>query len=61
VGKNLLDKSSKFLPNIGLPNKVMFDMMRVASVALHPGTDVLIGMDILGLGEETTSAHVEAG
>lgn len=39
------------LVNIGLPNKVMFSMMRVAQVALHEGVDALIGMDILGLGD----------
>jgi hypothetical protein len=39
------------LVNITLPNRVMFPMMRVAMVALHGGIDVLIGMDILGVGD----------
>jgi hypothetical protein len=39
------------LVNIGLPNKVMFPMMRVAQIALHGGIDALIGMDILGVGD----------
>jgi predicted aspartyl protease len=39
------------LVNIGLPNKVMFPMVRVAKVALHGSIDVLIGMDILGVGD----------
>jgi len=29
----------------------MFPMMRLAKVALHGGIDVLIGMDILGVGD----------
>jgi SEC-C motif-containing protein/aspartyl protease len=36
---------------IGLPNKVMFPMMRLAQVALHGRVDALIGMDILGVGD----------
>lgn len=39
------------LVNIGLPNRVMFPMMRVAQIALHGGMDALIGMDILGVGD----------
>jgi len=45
------------LVNIGLPNKVMFPMMRVAQVALHGGIDVLIGMDILGVGDFAVTHH----
>src|SRR5579862_8431449 len=30
------------LVNIGLPNKVMFPMMRLAQIALHGGVDALI-------------------
>lgn len=39
------------LVNIGLPNKVMFRMVRVAKMELHGGIDALIGMDILGMGD----------
>jgi len=45
------------LVNIGLPNKVMFPMMRVAQIALHGGIDVLIGMDILGAGDFAVTHH----
>ncbi|HLJ16109.1 MAG TPA: aspartyl protease family protein [Bryobacteraceae bacterium] len=45
------------LVNIGLPNKVMFTMMRVAQVALHGEIDALIGMDILGVGDFTVTHH----
>jgi hypothetical protein len=45
------------LVNIGLPNKVMFPMMRVAQIALHGGIDVLIGMDILGVGDFAVTHH----
>jgi hypothetical protein len=36
------------LINIGLPNGVMFAMLRVAQMTLHGGIDVLIGMDVIG-------------
>jgi len=39
------------LVNIGLPNRVMFGMMRVAKMTLRPDIDALIGMDILGQGD----------
>ncbi len=39
------------LVNIGLPNKVMVQMVRVAQMVLHGGIDALIGMDILGIGD----------
>ncbi len=45
------------LVNIGLPNKVMFPMMRVAQIALHGGIDALIGMDILGAGDFAVTHH----
>ena len=47
------------LVNIGLPNKVMFPMMRVAQVAVQGGIEVLIGMDILGVGDEGVRLTVE--
>jgi hypothetical protein len=39
------------LVNIGLPNGVMFQMVPVAKMVLLGGIDVLIGMDILGMGD----------
>jgi hypothetical protein len=45
------------LVNIGLPNKVMFQMMRVAQIELHGGIDTLIGMDILGVGDFAVTHH----
>jgi hypothetical protein len=45
------------LVNVGLPNAVMFGMVRVASMVLHRGIDVLIGMDILGLGDFAVTHH----
>lgn len=45
------------LVNIGLPNKVMFPMMRVAQIGLHGGIDALIGMDILGVGDFAVTHH----
>jgi uncharacterized protein YchJ len=35
----------------------MFGMVRVASMVLHRGIDVLIGMDILGLGDFAVTHH----
>jgi predicted aspartyl protease len=49
--------TTSHLVNIGLPNKVMFPMMRVAQIALHGGADVLIGMDILGTGDFAVTHH----
>jgi Aspartyl protease/SEC-C motif len=43
------------LVSIGLPNGVLFSMMRVAKIGLHDGIDVLIGMDILGAGDFAVS------
>jgi len=37
--------------NIGLPNKVLFGMTQVSQMVLPGGVDVLIGMDILGMGD----------
>jgi predicted aspartyl protease len=45
------------LVNIGLPNKVMFQMMRVAQISLHGHIDALIGMDILGVGDFAVTHH----
>lgn len=45
------------LVNIGLPNRVMFQMWRVSKVELHGGIDVLIGMDILGVGDFAVTHH----
>jgi len=56
VGGGMLTTTSHIV-NIGLPNKVMFFMMRVAKVDLHGDIDVLIGMDILGTGDFTVSNH----
>lgn len=49
--------TTSHLVNIGLPNRVMFPMMRVAALALHHGMDVLIGMDILGSGDFAVTHH----
>jgi hypothetical protein len=56
VGGGILPTTAH-LVNIGLPNRVMFAMLRVAQVALHGGIDVLIGMDILGAGDFTVTHH----
>jgi predicted aspartyl protease len=48
-GGNLTTTS--YLVNISLPNNTMFTMVRVAEVAVPSGEDVIIGMDILGLGD----------
>jgi hypothetical protein len=56
VGGGTLTTTSH-LVNIGLPNLVMFSMMRVAKVALHGGIDALIGMDILGVGDFAVTHH----
>jgi hypothetical protein len=56
VGGGRLTTTSH-LVNIGLPNKVMFAMFRVAQIALHGGIDVLIGMDIIGSGDFSVTHH----
>jgi hypothetical protein len=43
--------TTSHLVNIGLPNHVMFPMVRVAKVTLHRGVDAVIGMDILAQGD----------
>lgn len=43
--------TTSHLVNIGLPNKVMFGMVSVASMVLLGGIDALIGMDILSMGD----------
>jgi predicted aspartyl protease len=48
-GGNLTTTSH--LVNITLPNNSMFTMVRVAQVEVPSGEDVIIGMDILGLGD----------
>jgi SEC-C motif/Aspartyl protease len=50
VGGGMLTTTTH-LVNIGLPNKVMFSMMRVAQIAVQGGVDALIGMDILCIGD----------
>jgi hypothetical protein len=45
------------LINIGLPNKVMFQMVRVTKANLNNPFDVLIGMDILGTGDFAVTHH----
>src|ERR1019366_9470461 len=45
------------LINIGLPNRVMFQMVRVTKADLHNPFDVLIGMDILGTGDFAVTHH----
>jgi SEC-C motif/Aspartyl protease len=50
-------QTTAHLVNIGLPNKVMFPMMRVAQIAVQGGVDVLIGMDILGIGDFAVTHH----
>jgi predicted aspartyl protease len=45
------------LVNIVLPNSVMFGMVRVASMVLHQGIDVIVGMDILGMGDFAVTHH----
>jgi hypothetical protein len=42
---------------IGLPNRFMFGMVRVAKIPLHRDIDVLIGMDILGQGDFAVTSH----
>ena len=44
-------QASNHIVHIGLPNRVMFQMVMVTSMELNGGFDVLIGMDILGLGD----------
>jgi len=43
--------TTSHLVNVGLPNRVMFGMIPVAKLAIPSGEDVIIGMDILGMGD----------
>jgi predicted aspartyl protease len=56
VGGGELETTSH-LVNIALPNKVMFQMMPVAKIALQGDIDVLIGMDVLGVGDFAVTHH----
>jgi SEC-C motif len=56
VGGGTLATTSH-LVNIALPNKAMFPMVSVAKMVLLGGIDVLIGMDILGLGDFTVTHY----
>ncbi|MGO9093945.1 MAG: SEC-C metal-binding domain-containing protein [Bryobacteraceae bacterium] len=56
VGGGTLTTTSHVV-NIGLPNRVMFTMMRVAKIPLHGHIDVIIGMDILGLGDFAVTSN----
>ena len=56
VGGGRLPTTSH-LVNIMLPNKAMFGMAQVAKIDLHGGIDVLIGMDILGVGDFTVTHY----
>lgn len=49
-------ETTTHLVNIEMPNRVMFSMMRVAKVAAR-GVDVIIGMDILGVGDFAVTHH----
>jgi hypothetical protein len=49
--------TTSHLVNIGLPNRVMFTMVRVAKITLHRDIDALIGMDILGQGDFAVTSH----
>jgi hypothetical protein len=56
VGGGTLTTTSH-LVNIGLPNMVMFGMVRVAKLMVRPDIDALIGMDILGQGDFAVTNH----
>lgn len=56
VGGGLLSTTSH-LVNISLPNKVMFGMASVAKMVIPGAVDVLIGMDILGMGDFAVTHH----
>jgi predicted aspartyl protease len=40
-----------YLVNIGLPNRVLFPMLRVSTAELPVGVDMLVGMDIICSGD----------
>ena len=47
--------SSEYVVNVGLPNGVMIERCDVTEGYLGDGYDVLIGMDIIGLGDFAVS------
>jgi SEC-C motif len=49
--------TSSHLVNIGLPNGVLFGMAMVSKMTLPGDIDVLIGMDILGMGDFAVTHH----
>jgi hypothetical protein len=56
VGGGILTTTSH-LVNIGFPNGVMFQLVRVAKVAVHQGIEALIGMDIISQGDLSVTNH----
>jgi hypothetical protein len=43
--------------SIALPNRVIFQVVRVAAMDLPPGVDMLVGMDILASGDLAITNH----
>ncbi len=50
-GVNSVEMSEVYLVNLGLHNKVSVQNVRVSKGRLSPSTDVLIGMDIISIGD----------
>ena len=50
-------KANKYVISISLPNRLNIENVMVSSGKLGPGIDILIGMDIIGLGDFAIS-HV---
>jgi len=50
-------QTTSHLVNISLPNKVGFAMNLVAKLTIPSGEDVIIGMDILGVGDFAVTHH----
>ena len=50
-------ESPKFLVALGLPNKVIFNEVRVTLAKLTGNIDVLIGMDIIQRGDFAVTNH----
>lgn len=46
-----LDDAETYLVNVGLPNGIGFQMLKVTKGNLGVSTDVLIGMDIISQGD----------
>ena len=44
-------KANKYVISISLPNRLNIENVMVSSGKLGPGIDILIGMDIIGLGD----------